>query len=326
MDLASHMEIGAIQQPEVIPPGASLQRQVTGGSESEHGTERRDLEAISFYSARSHTEPSSADEGTAPSFEKQAAVQPTRPKRPAQNPNRVSHYRWTQELLQRIADGAQDVATDAATQQRWTPLFIIAGACPSRMCRSMQALLLCAREGAVDFWWIKPKTADPTALEWNTVNLHQRGAFKNCPGMSRSVYAPLARLFMGEGLTGASSKEPRFGVDKATGRAYIEEQPMNLLPPRRLLLLMVWQEAWSGSVLRGQTTRGKLLFEVVEASDNTRSPAASPTSPGFLKANSQFRSRQYSIKDGKLSLGPMAEEEEVSSILPPDSFQEMYDD
>lgn len=223
-----------------------------------------------------------------------------RPKLPPKNKNRVSQFVWCEKLLQMIADGTARSATSADGQKSSTPLFIVAGACPNSFC-AMQAVLFSQTDKNVDFWWIKPSQADPTQLESATLNLHSDGTFKNVPGRSRPVYAPLAEKF----AAGADG-DFVFGVDDA-GRAFIEEDAGDGRRTR-MLLLLVWQESWSSPMAYKKYIRGKILYQ-----------RGRPGSRGTL-----FFARQYEICDGHISIAARHEEESVETILPPDSVQEMY--
>lgn len=223
-----------------------------------------------------------------------------RPKLPPQNKNRVSQYAWCEKLLQMIADGSAKSATGVDGQKSSTPLFIVAGACPNSFC-AMQAVLFSQTDEKVDFWWIKPSQADPMQLEPATLSLHADGPFKNVPGRSRPVYAPLAEKFAA-GVDG----DFVFGVDD-TGRAFIEEDGGEG-HRSRLFLLLVWQESWSSPLAYKKFIRGKILFQKGRCG-----------SRGTL-----FFTRQYEIRDGQISIAARHEEESVETVLPPDSIQEMY--
>jgi len=223
-----------------------------------------------------------------------------RPKLPPQNKNRVSQYAWCEKLLQMIADGSAKAATSVDGQRGSTPLFIAAGACPNSFC-PMQAVLFSQTDEKVDFWWIKPSHANPTQLEPATLNLHTDGPFKNVPGRSRPVYAPLAEKF----AAGADG-DFVFGIDNA-GRAFIEEDD-GQGHRTRLLLLLIWQECWSSPMAYKKFIRGKILYQKGR--------------PGYR--GDSFFTRQYEICNGQISIAARLEEEPVETILPPDSIQEMY--
>ena len=48
---------------------------------------------------------------------------------------------------------------------------------------------------AMDFWWVKPRKAEPASLEESTIDRHHAGPHKNDPGRSRALYAQFADLF-----------------------------------------------------------------------------------------------------------------------------------
>ena len=138
------------------------------------------------------------------------------------NKNRVSHYGWCSNLLESIAANSALEVADADTSARGTPLFVVAGACPSYPFASMQAVMYSLmrsppRPGTssppppplLDFWWIKPTKADPLALEPATLTRTTKGQYKNDPGRSRPLYAQFADLFVaassGAGAGGSRS-------------------------------------------------------------------------------------------------------------------------
>mmetsp|Transcript_21109 Transcript_21109/g.48891 ORF Transcript_21109/g.48891 Transcript_21109/m.48891 type:complete len:404 (-) Transcript_21109:503-1714(-) len=249
------------------------------------------------------------------------------------NSNRVSHFRWCSTLLQSIATSSS--AAFAGSGRDSSPLFVVAGACPNRYCGiPMQAVLFShvktpesERDGGfdVDFWWIKPSRTNPEIVEPGTLSLHAAGSFRNVPGgSSRSIYAPLAEKFKGDEDEDddGSGGDFRFGVDQQ-GRAYIEEEEFDGRRSR-MLIYLVWQEAWSSAMSRNKFIRGKICYQKSElrqlsdpaCSDSHRS--WTPALPGFFSREYEFRS-----SGGLLSIAPKCEEEEWATIMPPDSFQEM---
>lgn len=234
---------------------------------------------------------------------------------PPQNKNRVSHFAWTEEVLQTIVRGTR-IAADAGGASS-SPLFLVAGACPNSLC-GMQAVLFCKQEGAVDFWWVKPMKSDRSRLEIETLRLHTRGAFKNAPGNSRPVYSPLASLFAnGPVASQAAHAAPQgayaFGVD-AEGRAFIDEVSRNG-KKTRMLPYLIWQESWSSPLARKQFIRGKLCY---------RKGGAAPAGADQLGGGpGGFFTRQYEFRDGRLAIAAREDEEMLPSLLPPDAFQEM---
>mmetsp|Transcript_21110 Transcript_21110/g.48895 ORF Transcript_21110/g.48895 Transcript_21110/m.48895 type:complete len:387 (-) Transcript_21110:246-1406(-) len=231
---------------------------------------------------------------------------------PAQNSNRVSQFRWCQSLLQSITKNSTAFAGKGPAGRDSFPLFVVAGTCPNSFC-GMQAVLFSHVKtperdaGFVDFWWIKPSQKDPEKLEPETLSLHTSGSFRNAPGKSRSIYAPLAEKFKVD-----DGGDFLFGVDQQ-GRAYIEE---DLNGSRsRMLIYLVWQEAWSSAMSRSKFIRGKICYQKTKLPSGSAAESGKPR-PGFF-------SREYEIRDGQLSIAPKREEEEWATVLPPDSFQEM---
>lgn len=226
--------------------------------------------------------------------------------RPAVNKNHVSHFAWLQDLLQSIV--ASDTARLVDESANVVPLFVVAGACPSPLCSSMQAVMFSEIAGAVDFWWIKPSRVDPTQLERETLRLHSSGPFKNTPGRSRSFYSPMSEKFA-VGVDG----DFVFGVD-SSGRAFIEEEADGGRR-RRLLIYFVWQESWGSPIGFRKFIRGKICYQ-----------KGDPDVPGPRRRDApRFFARQYEIEGGRISIAPRSEEETIPTLLPPDSFQEMYD-
>lgn len=238
------------------------------------------------------------------------ASKPPAPPVEPKNSNRVSHFGWTWDILQMITEGkAKGKATETDTNTLATPLFIVAGACPNRMC-GMQAVLFASLDGArpsqgskaapVDFWWVKPMQSDAARLDSQTVNRHSAGPHKNDPGRSRDVYQPLADKF-----SIGKDGDFVFGLDPTSGRAFIQDIHRQ---HEHLLLYLIWQEEWSGVMSRKKFLRGKICYEKVD----TRQDAAN-TKPKLF-------ARQYEISDGRIAIAT-DNEEQLSSHLPPDSFQ-----
>lgn len=230
-----------------------------------------------------------------------------RVKKPRQNSNRVSQYSWLEELLRVIVVG--DTAGAAGSTSR--PLFVVAGACPSRTANKMQAVLYSKphADAALDFWWVKPRAKDALQLESATLEKHTQGPHKNAMGMAGgAVYSPLADKFS----AATSAEEDHWDVDSSSGRAFIEERAEDGRR-RRLFIFFVWQEAWSGVMSRRKWMEGKLCYQVQELGTNGCS------------LQERFYARQYKVLDDRVLLATARDEEEVPSLLPPDSFQELYD-
>lgn len=236
----------------------------------------------------------------------------------SRNPNKISHFRWIRELLEKITRGEADGSVrDLDKNHAGTPLFVVAGACPNNFC-GMQAVLFCHVASHVDFWWVKPQATDGSSLEQMTLDLHSTGPFKNTAGRSRTVYAPLADKFncQSQGQTNsASSGNLAFGVD-GNGRAYIEEN--NVAGERvRMLLYLVWQESWSSLLARKTFIEGKIFYQRSEGSERAVGDHSTTSQLGFF-------SRQYRIESSDISLAPWQDEEEIQALLPPDDAQDMY--
>lgn len=231
------------------------------------------------------------------------------PKLPSKNKNKISHFQWTAELLDKIAKGAAGNMVRDSDKKSGTALFVVAGSCPN-FASPMQAVVYSQVAGAIDFWWIKPQAADSTRLEHETLNLHSKGPFKNSPGRSSEVYAPIAEKFAG---SEDEHGDLRFGVD-ASGRAFIEEN-RSCGERKRLLIYLVWQEELSSLFSRGSKhLQGKLFYQLCDP-DCSCLPA---------EAECCFYSRQYRIESSSFSIAPWQEEEQISTLLPPDSAQDMY--
>lgn len=219
-------------------------------------------------------------------------------RRPRQNKNRTSQYHWLEGLLGDIC------AMEARPQQTQSamPLFVMAGACPNLVCGMQAACYFGSDDGSVDFWWLKPRKKDPQQLERETLTKHPKGSHKNgMGGTARAVHAPLAELFSGQGTRKGGFT---FGIDAASGRAFIEEEASSARGEGRMLLYLVWQESWSSAVSRGHKfIAGKLCYQ-----------RSSGGSIGLY-------ARQYRISDGEVAIAPL--EEEVATILPSESLQEM---
>ncbi|CAE8609320.1 unnamed protein product [Polarella glacialis] len=236
-----------------------------------------------------------------------------RMKLPPQNKNRVSHYQWIEELLQTIVAGDSSSLCKADKGKRppgqgCAPLFVVAGACPNSFC-GMQAVLFSQVGHGVDFWFVKPLPGNNDVLDKNTLKLHTKGPYKNSPGRSKQVYAPLAHKF----AQGGDSSGPMFGVD-SSGRAFIEEDLGNG-ERTRLLIYLVWQEAWSSPIAFRKFVRGKICYQ------RGRLEAPGPEE----QTASLFFARQYEIRDGNVFIASAGDGEPIHSLLPPDSFQEMYE-
>lgn len=247
---------------------------------------------------------------------------PPKPKQRARNANRVSSYRWLASVLEAIVDGTCiGGVVDSETQEAGTPLFVVAGGCPNGMCGMQAVLYVWLQRGAVDFWWIKPEKNSATELERETMNKNAKGPHKNTAERSARLYQPLADKFLGQ-----EEGDFRFKVD-ASGRACIVEVGTEDSPTRtELLLYMVWQEDWSGAMARQKYIEGKLCYKKVSVEPGGGDDADASSTPRGLKrtVSPGFFTRQYRIQNDRIWIAPGEDEEAVPSLLPPDSFQEMY--
>jgi len=203
------------------------------------------------------------------------------------NANKVSHFAWLAALLQDIL---QKKGTSNASI--FTPLFVVAGACPNKIA-PMQAMLYSATsDGAVEFWWLKPQKANSQQLEENTLKLQNKGPHKNAPQSSKAVYAPLAEQFS----TVVAGRNFQFRIE--SGKAILEEDTAQ--GKAYMQIYLVWQEEWSGLLTWGKKyMRGKICY----------------------KRDGKLCARQYRIDGSDLFLAPRDQEEELQTSLPPDSFQ-----
>lgn len=151
----------------------------------------------------------------------------------------------------------------------------------------------------VGFWWIKPQANNPAQLERQTLDFHDEGPFKNAAGKARAVYEPLASKFNGE-----VDGDFTFGVDGSSGRAFIDETDGHGVKTR-LFLYFVWQESWSSVMSSKKFMTGKLFYQ--------------------KGAENKIFARQYTSADGHLYILEPSTEEEVSSLLPSDDFQSLFE-
>jgi len=232
------------------------------------------------------------------------------------NKNRPADYSWMRELLVRIVQCRAPSVHDAATSMTGTPLFVVAGACPSILA-PMQSVMFAAMHAAddaapptVDFWWIKPRSNDPNELEPQTMSRNTRGVHKNIPGRSASLYAPIGAAFQNGALTGAiddsaGEDAPRFGLERVEGLGWRATLRRGSEPGVTRYLVLVWQELWSSPLARSKWIEGKLLYQ--------RQDSASLMDSALFAAPYRF--------DGKAIAVALEVEEAVSSVLPPDSFK-----
>ena len=206
-----------------------------------------------------------------------------------------------------------------ASSKSGTPLFIVAGACPS-IFAGMQCVMYSAMHSApasspvgaasVDFWWIKPIAGRNDVLESKTLPKNSKGPHKNTPGNSQAVYAPIAALFTAaesgaiSGASGASSSlsfalmRVDAGEQRLIWRATLSSAEQ---PGVTRYLVLVWQELWSSPLARTRWIQGKLLYQ---------------REPG----EQVFYAAPYRIS-GKAITVDVEAEERVTGLMPPDAFK-----
>ena len=177
------------------------------------------------------------------------------------NRNCPSHYIWLRELLGDISTGNSGLVKDFSSGASGSPLFVVAGACPSRFAPMQAVVYCCMNESAefgsgitrIDFWWLKPRNGLPNTLEAETLNRHASGPHKNDPGRSKDIYRPLAELFSSSGKQGAHLL---FGIEGA--RAYIMDSDTN----ECYYICLVWQEDWTSNPLaRSRFVKGMIIYQ-----------------------------------------------------------------
>ncbi|CAJ1415777.1 unnamed protein product [Effrenium voratum] len=236
----------------------------------------------------------------------------SRKRLPPRNTNRISQFRWLEDLLRMIVEGKNQGGSGIReTGERATPLFAVAGVCPNTLC-DMQAMLFCQVSGGVDFWWVKPQADDPTKLETQTLDLHKEGAHRNYASKSKALYQPLSDMF-----SGSKDGAFEFGVDES-GRAFIQET-IERSGRCRMLLFLVWQENWSSCFAYNKFIEGKLFYQHGEPWDLPQATACGKTPPA-----APFFARQFRLEGGGLKLAGLETEETVLTLMPPDVCQEMF--
>lgn len=222
---------------------------------------------------------------------------PYLPRSASTNSNKTSDFLWLDQLLASIADGSGSLDVRVGAR----PLFVVAGACPNRFCGT-QAMMFCGcGEGSVDFWWVKPNSKDNTTLEPNTLPRTSAGPHTNLPKASAKLYSPFAQRF-----AGMEDGSFAFGVEK--GRAYVEDRKTR----ERLLLYLIWQESWSGLFSSTKFMEGKICYQKDSMREGPSGSCA-------------FFARQYRVEGDEMKIAPAEEEEELAEMMPPPSFQAMYD-
>ena len=253
------------------------------------------------------------------------------------NKNRPHSYAWLRGLLTQISQCAAPTVYDTATKAPGTPLFVVAGACPS-VFAGMQCVLYSAMqrpptptlasgpsdEGRikVDFWWVKPidkysySSSQPsqksTTLQTETLNRHAAGKFKNSPGRSKELYAPLAELMMTSQEAADAKSDPsdhrvKFGIEQVhTNGPWRATASSASHPETKRYVVLVWQEAWSSPLSRSQWIVGKLIYQ-----------RDSPTSTSLFAA-------PYRVSGRIMSVALHLEEAigtSLAAVIPPDRIK-----
>jgi hypothetical protein len=274
---------------------------------------------------------SRAQSASAPSLTAAESAQLEATLKALPNKNRPSDYRWLEGLLGMIAFNAAPVVRDLATQAVGSPLFVMAGACPS-VFAGMQAVVFTAmyeprspssvrlsaggtgapskeERPTIDFWWLKPRPEDGNALQEDTLHRVPKGTWKNDPGASKKIYSPLAALFDAGGTS--TDGKLRFGVlpradANLRARAYIECTATRV----RYLLCWVWLEDWSSPISLGKKyMKGKLVYQRGDQ--------------GVASASTgRYYARPFKFLESLLIVPPGSHlEEEVGGVLPADSLK-----
>lgn len=280
------------------------------------------------------------------------------------NKNRLAHYEWLRELLVSICQCRAPMVFDMDTGAVGNPLFAVAGACPS-IYAGMQSIVYSAMylpdyepatasSGKVpvtcDFWWVKPidkysyASATPShkavTLQSETLSRHSAGKYKNSPGQSKGMYAPLATLLTngtrtraGTAATADSGDESgahgvSFAMEEhAASSASIASSSIASVsdaeadgtggdttwraamrtttsPGEVRYLVLVWQESWSSPFARTKFISGKLLYQ-----------KGSPTSLALFAA--PYRTEGTTVRVA------WEKEEDISppNVIPPDCFK-----
>ncbi|CAD7936708.1 unnamed protein product [Amoebophrya sp. A25] len=175
------------------------------------------------------------------------------------NPNKLTDYVWLQSLLNALSADPLGVDADELTKgcaAGQFPLFVFAGACPSSITRSMQAILFvykmpstsggmlpriskkrksATQSGSIDFWWIKPKYDGGKSgkiycdMDLEFMQKHTSGKAKNaCGGQVKGGYEQIADYFLKNKVSGDG--QFRFGIEmvyrkdgSVIPRAYVEK-------------------------------------------------------------------------------------------------------
>merc|ERR1712054_62022 len=181
----------------------------------------------------------------------------------------------------------------------------MAGTCPNAVA-GMQALMYCHMPPVIDFWWVKPASSGE-CLEKETLKKHSSGTFKNNSERGRQHFLPLAEKFLHSVVEGEFS----YGVD-SNSRAFIDVQIGG--EATRMLVYLVWQEAWSMAIWGTKFIEGKICYQ-------RTTPAAVKTDTPTVDL--PLFARQYKIVDGRLYID--VHEDAIPALLPPEPFQELHD-
>eukprot|EP00658_Telonema_sp_P-2_P067842 TRINITY_DN5677_c0_g1_i3.p1 TRINITY_DN5677_c0_g1~~TRINITY_DN5677_c0_g1_i3.p1 ORF type:complete len:377 (+),score=99.09 TRINITY_DN5677_c0_g1_i3:157-1287(+) len=176
------------------------------------------------------------------------------------NPNQPAAYSWMTPVLEAIvANQAQSLGAKTEDDVGVTPLFAVAGACPSKgmMATPMQAIVyFLSPDDSVRFWWVKPLSTDGTKLSRRSLIATPKGKFKNIAGKAAAgAYTPLANFFQHGGGECAGLS---FSIEMVNGSARAVIQKGDC----RMWLSLVWQEEWTTSVMaRKKFLKGKIVYQ-----------------------------------------------------------------
>jgi len=215
------------------------------------------------------------------------------------NKNRPSNYVWLQEAFEAICrNSAHTLGAKVEDGTDATPLFVVAGACPSggMFGTPMQAMMYfhCS-PASVRFWWVKPEAKKSSSFGAQFLQAHTKGPHKNLAGSSASkVYRPLATFFEKGECNGM-----KFVLELIDGcmRACIR------MGEHELWLYLVWQEAWSSIMASTKFIKGNLVYQ------------RDPTEQLFY-----FRS--YSISGDSLTIGDVAHGPFAPGVVPSNVVQQ----
>ncbi|CAD7949963.1 unnamed protein product [Amoebophrya sp. A120] len=229
---------------------ATLQSVISSGEEEDFGFGEVKKKRRKFAFARWFRKKRISKEDKAKNFRFWQEMQEKRLKQG--NPNVVLDYRWLKPLLDVLNADAGDASVDLQLNKSFAsgcyPLFLFAGACPSGITKSMQAILFVYKfptasssgsgttrrhsltkgrglmgnkggkevaagipgGGTIEFWWVKPADKTNSTLDLNLCQLHTSGKHKNsCGSQTKSGYEQIANYFK----TNATYGDFQFGIE-----------------------------------------------------------------------------------------------------------------